>query len=379
VPESVLFVDDEPHLLDGIARSLRQHFSVHTATSGEAGLRVLQSSGPFAVVVSDMRMPQMSGAQFLSRVAEIAPDTVRVILSGQADLKQTIAAVNEGHIFRFLSKPCTTQDLLAAMENAVQQHRLITSEKVLLEQTLSGAVNMLLEILSSMTPSAHGRARRLQRYVVALSEALSLKPDWQWPLAALLSQVGCITISKDVLSKVEAAQPLSDEEQCLFDSHPRMAGKMLEAIPRLENVAAIVTDQNTELAEQDLYADVKQLDVRAAGRVLLRSAIEFDRQVLNRHSASQAAEAVRRSRARVPQAVIDAMPSLLIAGRERVLRPVKLLDLAPGMVLDEDLVSRKGVCLVPAGHEVTPILLQRLRGIGEGIEVREPIRVRIPT
>jgi CheY-like chemotaxis protein len=379
MPDPVLFVDDEPHLLDGIARSLRQHYSIHTATSGEAGLTLLQTAGPFAVVVSDMRMPQMNGVQFLSKVASIAPDTVRVMLSGQADLKQTIAAVNEGHIYRFLSKPCSTQDLLAAMENAVQQHRLITSERVLLEQTLTGAVNMLLEILGVVTPSAHGRARRLQRYVNALTTALGLKANWQWPLAALLSQVGCITIAKDVLSKIEANQSLSDEEQALFDSHPRMAGKMLEAIPRLENVAAIVADQNTRLNDADAYGDLKELDVRATGRVLLRSAIEFDRQVVKHHTASEAAESVRGSSARIPQAIIELMRSLPIAGGECVVRAVRRVDLSPGMVLDEALVTRKGVCLVPAGHEVTSILLQRLCGIDGGIEVREPIRVQVPT
>src|SRR5579864_3783237 len=141
MPASVLFVDDEPHLLDGIARALRNEFDVRTATSAAEGLRVLKCSGPFAVVVSDMRMPEMNGAQFLGRVRELAPDTVRIILSGQSDMQQTIAAVNEGHIFRFLSKPCDTQSLLTVVRMGVEQHRLIVAEKVLLEQTLTGAVN----------------------------------------------------------------------------------------------------------------------------------------------------------------------------------------------------------------------------------------------
>jgi hypothetical protein len=158
-----------------------------------------------------------------------------------------------------------------------------------------------------------------------------------------------------------------------------MASKMLETIPRLENVAAMVADQNAPLADADAFADLTRLDVRTAGRILLRSAIEFDRQVVNRHTATQAAEIMRTSGGHFPQAVIDVMRSLLIAGHEHVLRSVKLVDLAPGMVLDEALFTRKGVCLVPAGHEVTPILIQRLRGIDDGIEVREPIRVQVPT
>jgi FixJ family two-component response regulator len=377
--EAVLFVDDEPHLLDGIARSLRQHFTIHTATSGAAGLRLIQQSGPFAVVVSDMRMPEMDGVQFLSQVATLAPDAVRVILTGQADLAQTIAAVNEGHIFRFLNKPCSTQFLLGAVENAVQQHRLITAEKVLLEQTLSGAVNMLLEILSAVLPSAHGRARRLQRYIVALARALALPVDWQWPLAAAVSQVGCISIPKDILAKVEAEQQLSDEEQRLFDSHPRMAGKMLEAIPRLEGVAAIVTGQNAALTEAELYAKLSEHDARTLGRILLRAVIEFDRQALDTQSAPAAAQAVRACGAALPAAILETLPGMPIAKREYVLRSVRLIDLAPGMLLDEALLTLKGVCLVPAGHEVTSTLLQRLCGIDAGLHVREPFRVQVPT
>src|SRR5208282_5972980 len=98
--ERVLFVDDEPQVLEGIQRSLRKQVAIHTATSGAEGLRLLSEMGPFAVVVSDMRMPIMSGAQFLARVREQTPDTVRMILSGHADLAATIAAVNEGHIYR---------------------------------------------------------------------------------------------------------------------------------------------------------------------------------------------------------------------------------------------------------------------------------------
>ena len=98
----VLFVDDEPKVLDGIRRQLRNRLDVETANGAAAGLALIESKGPFAVVVSDMRMPEMNGARFLAKVNEIAPDTVRMVLSGQADLDSTVAAVNEGHIFRFL-------------------------------------------------------------------------------------------------------------------------------------------------------------------------------------------------------------------------------------------------------------------------------------
>ena len=119
--ERVLFVDDEPQVLEGIQRTLRKQVDLQTATSGEDGLRLLSEAGPFALVVSDMRMPAMNGAQFLAKAREQAPDTVRMILSGQADFQATIAAVNEGHIYRFLSKPCPPDQLLAAVADGVAE------------------------------------------------------------------------------------------------------------------------------------------------------------------------------------------------------------------------------------------------------------------
>jgi response regulator RpfG family c-di-GMP phosphodiesterase len=378
MPAAVLFVDDEPHLLDGIARSLRAHFDIRTASSAAMGLQIVKGSGPFAVVVSDMRMPEMNGAQFLSQVREYAPDTVRIILSGQADLQQTIAAVNEGNIFRFLSKPCDTHTLLAAVGMGVEQHRLITAEKVLLEQTLTGAVNVLVEILGVVTPSAYSHARRLRQYVVALAAALDLGENWQWPLAASLSQIGCMSLPKDTVGRSDAGQALTQDERRLFESHPRMAAKMLEAIPRLETVTAIVASQNTPLTDEEILRKPKELEAKSAGCMLLYAAVQFDRQVMAGCTASGAVEALRVAKVKLPLAALEALRSLEIAGREHALRSARLIDLAVGMLLDEPLMTRKGVCLVPAGQEVTAALLARLRGIDTDIQVQEPIRVQIP-
>src|SRR5271170_5040992 len=145
--QRVLFVDDEPQVLEGIQRSLRKRVELRTAANATEGLRLIIEEGPFAVVVSDMRMPGMNGAQLLAKVREQEPDAVRMILSGQSDMQATIDAVNQGHIYRFLSKPCAADQLFLAIEDAIKQHQLVTAEKVLLEHTLSGCVKMLIEIL----------------------------------------------------------------------------------------------------------------------------------------------------------------------------------------------------------------------------------------
>lgn len=377
--ERVLFVDDEPNVLDAIERTLRKQVELRTARGGADALRLLKEEGPFALVISDMRMPSMNGAQFLARVREISPDTVRMILSGQADLPATIAAVNEGHIYRFLSKPCPLDQLMAAVADGLKQYRLITAEKVLLEQTLSGSIKMLIDILAMVSPTASGRATRLQRYSVELRKALGLPDRWEWDLSVLVSQIGCVALPKDILLKVESLQALTDEERRLYESHPEVASNLLGAIPRLEDVAAIVTAQFAPVNFSERPADIRHWDVRSAGQLLLRSAIDFDRLITGGATLDQAVDALVASKLALPQSMINSLRSLTVEGPALTARQVRLKEMVPGMVLDEDLLSLKGIRLVPAGQEITSTLLTRLNSINGGVGVAQPIRVRVTT
>ncbi|MBL7033395.1 MAG: response regulator, partial [Candidatus Delongbacteria bacterium] len=105
----VLLVDDEPDILSSFRRQLRYDFEITTATSGSEGLRLVDAEKPFAVVVSDFQMPVMDGVQFLKRVRSKSAATTRVMLTGQADLQVAMDAVNEGNLFRFLTKPCSKE------------------------------------------------------------------------------------------------------------------------------------------------------------------------------------------------------------------------------------------------------------------------------
>ena len=103
ISRRILFVDDEPKVLQGLERQLSSRFELRTVPGPVLGLQILIKDGPYAAVVSDYRMPMMSGVEFLAKAREKCPDTVRLMLTGQADLNAAIRAVNEGAIFRFLS------------------------------------------------------------------------------------------------------------------------------------------------------------------------------------------------------------------------------------------------------------------------------------
>ena len=148
----ILCVDDEPNVLQALERQLRKQFEIVTAEGPMQGLESLEKSGPFAVILSDLRMPVMNGIQFLATAKERFPESVRMILSGQADFASTIEAVNEGSIFRFLTKPCESDHLAKALTAALEQYRLVQAERELLEHTLIGSIEVLSEILSLVSP-----------------------------------------------------------------------------------------------------------------------------------------------------------------------------------------------------------------------------------
>jgi len=365
----VLCVDDEPQVLQGLALHLRQRFEVVSATSGAQGLELVASAGPFAVVLSDMRMPGMDGAAFLAKVRETAPDTVRMLLTGHAEVNAAIAAVNQGQIFRFLVKPCPPDQLRMAFEAAAEQHRLITAERVLLEQTLHGSIKTLVDILSITNPVAFGRAGRVRQLVRELAEALGLPDRWQLEVAAMLSQLGSVTLPDETARKYFAGEALTRDERAMVERLPDVTERLLANIPRLEPVREILAIQ----AGRRVSGGASEARAMAANA--LKIALDFDEIESRGVPLEEALDTLRgRTGAYVPQ-VLEALLTCKGVGAVRQeLREVPLRGLAVGMVLAEDLKTRTGLLLVARGFEITPSFIERARNFADGY-VREPVRV----
>jgi CheY-like chemotaxis protein len=373
--ERVLLVDDEPLVLEGLKRQLRKVVEVETAAGGREGLAVIERSEPFAVVVSDMRMPEMNGSQFLEQVRKRSPDSVRMILSGQAEIESTIAAVNLGQIFRFLTKPCSTEALVAALESGVEQYRLVIAKRELLEKTLRGTVQVLTEILELTNPVAQQRAKRVERYAQDICDSIGTPMSWELRLAAMLSQIGCVTLPESVLARLYAGQTLDDEAHSVYRSHPRVAGKLLASIPRLEGVAEIVTGQLDDAPPGAEVADAGEATGTQLDALILKMAAQLD-YWLGVGSARD--EAARRVLKAVPQAtkpLANAVQAVALRSSRTDKVAVKVSGLLAGMVLDEDLMSAKGMRLLPKGQEITGSILLRVQGLAESIGVSEPFRV----
>lgn len=185
--EKILFVDDEVNILDSFRVGLRKDYDVDTALGPEEGLAKVRDSGPFAVVVSDLKMPGMDGIDFLIQVKAKAPNSVRVMLTGHGDFDKAMDAVNRGHIFRFLQKPCPMDILKGALEDGLRQYRLILAERDLLQKTLKGAIELVNEIVALVNPEAFGRSQRILRYIRYMVQQKELKDGWRHEMAAMLS------------------------------------------------------------------------------------------------------------------------------------------------------------------------------------------------
>jgi CheY-like chemotaxis protein len=373
VTARVLFVDDEPNLLTAIERTLGFEHDLLTATSGDDALARLASDGPFAVVVSDMRMPRMSGAELLARVRTASPDTTRVLLTGHAEVSDAAAAVNRGHIFRFLTKPCPGDVLRTALDDAIAEHRRRVTERELLEQTVAGATRVLTDVLAMSSPEVFARSQRVAEIARHLLTRVTLAEAWAVELAARLCYLGVMTLPDGVLTKAYAGHRLTAVEQTAFDGHPAAGAALVEMIPRLGLVAALVRYQRTVPPEAGP-------EVRA-GAHILQIAIEVDRALWR---GATVAETITSLRGRHPSLELLAALASYQPATERAARPVRVGELRPGMVIERDVTNRGGVVIVTRGALCSPLLIERLRrfasdgAIGEALLVRPAQELREP-
>lgn len=372
----VLCVDDEPRLLEGIVPHLRRHYEVHTAGGGAAALDLLGRDRGFAVVMSDMRMPGMDGATFLAKARGLVPEATRILLTGQTDLDSAIAAVNDGQIFRFLTKPCPAPALLTAIGAAADLHRLVTAEKVLLEQTLHGSIKALTDILAITHPAAFGRATRIKRRVSELATDLELEPIWQVEVAAMLSQVGYVVLPAETLDKAYFGRALTEAEQAMVAKVPATTEQLLANIPRLEAVREILATYPRPHKAPAAGEDPRKASILRAAS-LLRVAIDADALEAQGTPPGQLLALLRSRTDTYDPVVLDVLGLQLAAVAPVVeIREVPLSGLRVGMVLAADVMLTNGPLLVARGFEVTAAFVTRALNFRAGM-VQEPLRVII--
>ncbi len=371
--EKILLVDDELNILQSMQRQLRKRFEIMIAESGDEALATLQNKGPFAVIVSDMRMPGMDGIQLLTRVKDSFPDTVRIMLTGNADQETASEAVNAGQIFRFLTKPCSTAVLATSLALAVRQYNLLTAEKELLNKTVKGSITVMAELLSLANATAFSSGYRIKPMVTEIAKELQLPSPWQYEVAALMSQIGCITLPSDVLHKLQAGFPLTAEERHMYENHPKVGSKLIRKIPRLEKVAEMIANQLHSFEHNEGESLDEEIVI---GAEILRATIDYDLLRQQDIAHHQAIGKMRKQEEKYNPEVLAILGKHEPEDVHTAIRNLCFKDVIPGMIAVEDVFAKNGAMLISKGQTITWPVIQSLTNFEKQIGIVEPIRVR---
>ncbi len=237
----ILIVDDEPDNLALLYRTLRGKYEITKATSAIEALEILKNQS-FNCILSDHKMPQMDGVEFLRRTYEVCPNTTRLLVTAYSDVKILIDAINYGKIYRYIKKPFNPDELLHIVEASLEYHQLkVDNENLIkdLKELFSGTIRAIIEALDAKDSFTLGRSRRVTFYSLKMVERLHINntEKSRIELAGLLHDIGMIGVAEDILNK---SQKLTQEEFEEIKKHVQHSVRILEDIKQLYEVIEII-------------------------------------------------------------------------------------------------------------------------------------------
>jgi response regulator RpfG family c-di-GMP phosphodiesterase len=406
-PPRLLFVDDEASILSAMKRVFRgQGYDITTATSGKEALAILEQS-PVELVISDMRMPEMDGAQFLEQVFTRWPDTKRILLTGYADATATIAAINRGKIWRYVSKPWNDDELIVTVQQALAHRQLMQEnarlttltrqqneelrvlnagleEKVAqrtaalqmanadLHQSFIATVQVFSNLIELREGRLAGHARRVADMARQLAERLGLDETEQRNvlLAGLLHDIGKVGLPDKLLER--AFNALSPAEKLEVMRHPVKGQQLLLGIPQLVQASRIILHHHECMDGSGYPSQLGGLMIPLGARILTVAneydALQTGALSLHPHSPREAQEFIVKQRGkRYDPTVVDAFVAMLSesGAKEEVEVTVSPAELKPGMLLTRDLMHRDGYLLLPKGRVVDAGAIAQLLRVQE--------------
>lgn len=377
----VLLVDDDPNILSAYVRTLRRQFRIETAQGGEEGLARIREAGPYAVILSDQRMPGMDGIQFLSLVKKECPDSVRIMLTGNADQQTAIEAVNQGSIFRFLTKPCPPETLSLALDAGIQQYRLVTAERELLEGTLKGSIDLLTELLYMADPVGVSRTQRLGPLATKIARVMEVANPWAVTLAATLCQIGALTVPPQVMARAREGALLTAREHEALMRLPEIASNLLGHIPRMEEVARTILFMHKNWNGSGFPAQQVREEEIPLGSRILRVAWDYLELLEKRADPRLVLDEMRQKHIFYDPRVVNALalalevPDEVVRAASDAPHPVTHETVQAGMVLLEGVETREGLLIYPAQTRLGQSHIERLANFARLVGLKEPFLV----
>lgn len=384
MPDRVLLIDDDANLLSALQRQLRKQFDLTVAEGGQAALKAVEAANerrePFAVALCDMRMPGMDGIEVLSRIRDLAPETVRMMLTGNADQQTAIDAINKGAIFRFYTKPCPAEELALGLKAGCDQYALVTAERDLLEKTLAGSIKVLADVVAMNDPVAYTIATRLREWVRLLTVEFKLPHRWQLEIAAMLLPIGLVSVPPELIAKQRRGEELSDAERAVFERTPEAARNLVANIPRLSKVAEVLWLQDRGFDGSGFPADgPKGNDIPFDARLLkiLKDIAELSKG--GAPDAAAFAEIDRRRSQYDPNLLFKVRTCLLPLMTATTVTEVDvpISALRAGHTVLTDIRLSNGHLILSANTLLSAAQVERLRSLGKIYSFAEPVRVRV--
>ena len=237
---TILIVDDEVNNLQLLRRTLRHDYNIITASNGKEALEIVEGKGDeIALIVSDQKMPEMEGTEFLKRVAGEYPDIVKILLTGHLDVDAIVDSINDCHLYQYIVKPFDPEELKMTIDSGIKKFDLVNNKTVILKdlrELFYKTIKLIASALDAKDPYTHGHSLRVTMYSLILAKSLNLDDTTleEIETAGLLHDIGKIGIPQKILCKPDK---LTDEEYELMKSHPARAEKMLMGIKKLTVVS----------------------------------------------------------------------------------------------------------------------------------------------
>ncbi len=355
-------------MLNLFSSVLKDRFDIETARNAEEALRQLRmTTEPFAVVVADIFMPGISGIELLAQSAKLSPDTVRIAVTGDPRRDTVVNSVNEGHVFRFVSKPVRIETLAEIIEAAVERYESLRMERDLMETTVRTSVNLLLEVLATLDPATFELSQRVRGSVRHFARLMRLPNAWELELAASLARIGTVSLPADVVRKATRDAPLTPREAELFAQVPQLGGQLLKPVPRMGRVAEAIRYQAKNFDGTGSPSDsIAGSEIPLGARILR---IFVDRALLELDGPERG-EARRAMMARTGvydpallEASFEHFPEFIFSAvsAEKEVRLVSADALQPDSTLITEIRTAERLLLVAPGTRLTPLIIQRIR------------------
>lgn len=385
---TILAIDDDPDDARILVRNLQKlpeltiNFLYYS--DPEEGLEEL-SKRDVDLVFLDYRIGALSGLDVLRRIRDAGDIRPVIILTGQGGENIAVELMRAG-ADDYLAKGNLNPEMLRrCMSHARERYLRRQAEdgqRDLLAKTLSGSVQMLVDLLQLLQPECFGRATRAAQIVEEICAKLELENTWEVDVAAMLSQVGCIQVPEKILNKACQGEELATSEKTTFWTHPKVAADLINRIPRMQGVAQIVAYQEKRFDGEGPPFDSTRGEEIPLGARILKLALDFDG-LLSRGSSNYGAlEIIRSRKGWYDPKIVETLAAKVGDKPEYEIQSVNLSQLKPEMVLDAHVLSRDGSTLICNGKMLTPQLIEQLQAYNraDGFEdrIREPIRVQVP-